>query len=319
MKKQLNILLVLCITPVTLFAQNDAAELAKKLANPISSLISVPFQNNTDYGIGDLNGNRNTMNIQPVVPVSLNKDLSMIIRWVQPWITQNNITGAGQTQNGLADGLVSAFFSPANSKNGFTWGIGPVFLVPTATVDLLASKQLGIGPTAVALKQSNGLTFGALVNQVWRLAGGDGRPNVNQMFVQPFLAYNWKSGAGIGANMEWTQNWTASSTTIWINPTLSAVTSLGTQKVQLAIGPRFNVAAPAGGKADFGWRAAVVFLFPKKIDLAERFGNAYFPIQKNNLPFIINTLTYPVPAGSLAEDPALHNYFRTNTPGSLRS
>jgi hypothetical protein len=29
---------------------------AKKLANPIASLISVPFQNNSDYGIGDLNG-----------------------------------------------------------------------------------------------------------------------------------------------------------------------------------------------------------------------------------------------------------------------
>jgi hypothetical protein len=246
-----------------IFAQDDAAELAKKLSNPISSLISVPFQNNSDYGIGELKGSRNTMNIQPVVPINLTKNLNLIARWVQPLITQYNITGPQEKQNGLGDAVVSTFLSPAGSKNGFTWGAGPVFLVPDATDDKLASKQFGIGPTAVALKQFNGWTIGALANQIWGVSGGEGRPKVNQMFVQPFLAYNWKSGAGIGANMEWTQNWTANSSTLWLNPNISAVTSLGKQKTQFAIGPRFNLAAPAGGKADWGWRAVVVFLFPK--------------------------------------------------------
>ncbi|WP_348799636.1 hypothetical protein [Flavobacterium adhaerens] len=83
------------------------------------------------------------------------------------------------------------------------------------------------------------------------------------MFVQPFLVYNWKSGAGLGVNMEWTQNWQAETSTVWLNPVLSGVTSLGTQKVQLAVGPRFNLAAPTGQKADWGWRAVLIFLFPK--------------------------------------------------------
>lgn len=243
-------------------AQESTEELAKKLSNPISNLISVPFQNNTDYGIGQYNGSRNTMNIQPVIPFSLKK-MNMIIRWVQPWVTQYNITGENEKQNGLADAIVSAFFSPANSKNGFTWGAGPVFLVPDATDELLGSKKFGIGPTVVALKQAQGLTFGALANQIWSVAGSDNGANINQLFLQPFLVYNWKSGAGVGLNFEMTQNWDASTTILWFNPNISGVTSLGKQKTQFSIGPRFNLIAPSEAKADWGWRAAVVFLFPK--------------------------------------------------------
>ena len=194
----------LFIVTLTVEAQTSAEELAKKLANPISSLISLPFQNNSDYGIGPRKGSRNTMNVQPVVPMSLTKDLNLIARWVQPIVSQFNITGEGQSQTGLADAVVSGFISPKEAKNGFTWGAGPVLLLPVATNNAFASKQFGIGPTAVALKQAKGWTYGALVNQIWGIAGGEGRPKVNQFFLQPFTAYNWKSGAGIGGSMELT-------------------------------------------------------------------------------------------------------------------
>ncbi len=242
---------------------SDAAELAKKLSNPISSLISVPFQNNTDYGIGSANGTRNTLNFQPVVPVGITENLNLITRMVLPIVTQYNITGVGEKESGLSDAVVSAFLSPKNAKNGFTWGAGPVFLVPTGTDDFLTTKKFGIGPTAIALKQVNGWTMGALINQIWSVAGADDRPDVNQMFVQPFVVYNWKTGAGAGANIEWTQNWESDTATVWFNPTFSAVTSMGTQKVQFLFGPRFNLAAASGAKADMGWRAGMVFLFPK--------------------------------------------------------
>ena len=261
--KKLIAIVSLVFLATCCMAQDDAAELAKKLANPIASLVSVPFQNNTDYGIGTLKGSRNTMNVQPVVPITLSKNLNLIARWVQPIITQYNITGVGEKQNGFGDAVVSAFLSPSNTKNGFTWGAGPVFLVPVASAKSLATKQFGIGPTAVALKQVNGWTIGGLLNQIWRVSGGENRPEVNQFFAQPFLAYNWKSGAGLGANLEWTHNWTAKTDVLWLNPTISGVTSLGKQKTQLIIGPRFNLAAPSAAKAAFGWRAVVIFLFPK--------------------------------------------------------
>lgn len=241
----------------------SAAELAKKLANPVASLISLPFQNNMDVGIGELNGSRNTLNIQPVIPIKLSTNINLIARVVLPVVSQYNIYSEGSQQSGLSDAVVSAFFSPAEAKNGLVWGIGPAFLVPTATDDLLGTKKFGVGPTALVLKQANGWTIGALMNQIWSVAGDEDRADVNQMFLQPFLNYNWKSGAGVGLNSEITQNWEGSTTTAYINSTVSGVTKLGAQIVSLAVGPRIQVAGPEGSKSDFGVRAAVTFVFPK--------------------------------------------------------
>ena len=158
---------------------------------------------------------------------------------------------------------MSGFFSPAKTKKGFTWGAGPIFLVPLATNDYLGTEKFGIGPTAVALKQSKGWTVGALINQIWSVAGSSNREDVNQMFLQPFIVYNFKSGAGIGGNSEITANWQGNSTTAYLNLFISAVTKLGNQTIQVLVGPRVPLAAPEGGKPDFGWRAQLVFLFPR--------------------------------------------------------
>ncbi len=242
-------------------AQDDAAALAKQLANPIASLISAPLQNNADFGIGEWEGTRNTLNIQPVVPVSLSEKWNLIGRVILPVVSQYGISGPGEKESGLADAVLSAFFSPAEMKNGFTWGAGPVFLLPIGSNEF-SLDQFGAGPTAVALKQFGGWTVGGLINQIWGL-GGDDKANFSQLFLQPFFNYNWPSGAGLGGNFELTQNWTFDQTTLWFNPVVSGVTSLGKQKLQLAAGPRFNLAAPDGAQADWGVRTVVVFLFPK--------------------------------------------------------
>jgi hypothetical protein len=52
-------------------ASSDQAELAKQLQNPIADLLSVPLQNNWDFGIGPADAMKYTVNIQPVIPVSL--------------------------------------------------------------------------------------------------------------------------------------------------------------------------------------------------------------------------------------------------------
>lgn len=157
------------------------------MANPVSSLISVPLQNNADFGIGENNGSRYTLNVQPVLPLGLSEKLYLIIRWVQPVIAQYNITGIGEHQAGLADATVSAFFSPAIVKKGIIWGLGPVFLFPYGTNEFLTGKKFGTGVTGVILTQKDGFTVGALVNQLWSIAGSDERPDISQLYLQPFL------------------------------------------------------------------------------------------------------------------------------------
>jgi hypothetical protein len=242
-------------------AANEAAELAKKLANPIANLISVPFQNNTFYGMGPYNGTQNIMNFQPVIPLKLNENWNVITRVIVPIMTQYDITGDNTSQSGLSDITASAFFAPSNTKNGLTWGVGPAFLIPTATNTYLGTGKLGIGPTAVVLKQTNGFTFGALMNQIWSVAGSSERANVSQLFVQPFFTYNWKSGAGIGLVGSITQNWETQKNTTSIAVPFTGITKFGKQIIQLAVGPQIPVSGTP--LADFGWRAQLTLIFPK--------------------------------------------------------
>ena len=265
------ILLLGLVTAAPLLAQDeqkpaadDAAAIAKKLANPIGALISVPFQNNMDLGIGDYNGSRNTLNFQPIIPFTLTPKYSLITRYIVPVIAQYDITGEGSQQFGISDALVSGWISNAVVKNGFVWGLGGAFLIPTATDDMLGTKKFGVGPTAIALKQAKGWTVGILVNQIWSVAGDADRSDVNQMYMQPFITHNWKSGAGLTVNSETTFNWEANTTTSYINIMAGGLTKFGNQLVQLQAGPRIQVAAPEGAKSPFGVRTAMIFVFPKK-------------------------------------------------------
>lgn len=259
--------LVVIVCANTLYAQEkpaaNNAELANKLANPVANLVSVPFQSNVDYGIGPYNGARYTLNFQPVIPTQLTPKLNLIARVVLPIIDQHDITGHGESQFGLSDATVSGFLSPAIPKNGLTWGAGPAFLVPVGTNQWLTTKKWAIGPTAIVLKQANGFTYGCLMNQLWSFAGSKDRPAVNQMFLQPFFAKNFPSGAGLSSNAEITANWKANTTVAFLNLAASAVTKLGSQTVSLAVGPRIPIAAPSGGKTDFGFRGSITLVFPK--------------------------------------------------------
>ncbi|PNQ73779.1 hypothetical protein C1T31_05445 [Hanstruepera neustonica] len=242
--------------------ESQADALAKQLQNPVASLISVPFQGNFDFGIGAANGSRMTLNIQPVVPISLSENWNLIGRVILPVISQQDVQGNSGSQFGLSDAVVSGFFSPKEpTSGGLIWGAGPVFLVPTATDNRLGTEKFGMGPTVVMLKQAGQFTIGALANHIWSVAGSDNRADVNNTFLQPFIARNFKGGYSLTINTELTQNWDADATSGSLHLIGAKVFSIGKQLTQFAIGPRI----PYGNAntADWGFRAMIVLLFPK--------------------------------------------------------
>ena len=263
-------LLALFLAAGALFAQDatkpasdEAAELAKKLSNPVAALISVPFQNNFEFGGGpDGDGFRYLLNFQPVIPISLNTNWNLISRTILPVISQHDMVGTS-SQSGLGDITQSLFFSPkAPTHGGWIWGAGPAFLIPTATDSLLGTEKFGLGPTAVLLKQEHGWTYGGLVNHIWSVAGNDNRDDVSSTFLQPFLSFTTKKQTTFTLNTESSYDWEHSQWTVPINLMVAQLVKIGKTPVQFQIGGKYYAEGPSGAP-DWGIRFAVFLLFPK--------------------------------------------------------
>jgi hypothetical protein len=239
---------------------SSAQELADKLANPVASLISVPLQNNLNYGIGPFNGSKYTINVQPVIPFKLTDNLNLITRYILPVVDQRDITGENTHQFGLSDATVTAFFAP--KTKGLILGFGPAFLVPTATDKLLGTEKFGVGPSALVMHQGKGLSVGFIANQIWSVAGNEDRADFNQFYTQIFLTHSYKSGATLGVTSEITQNWEGNTTLITLSPNIGAISKLGNQAVQFAIMPLIPIVGPRDQRPDWGLRAVLAFVFP---------------------------------------------------------
>lgn len=159
----------------------------------------------------------------------------------------------GSGESGLGDVVQSLFFSPkAPTSGGIIWGVGPVMLLPTATDDMLGAEKWGIGPTAVALRQTGPWTYGALFNHIQSFAGDGDRADVSATFLEPFLAYNTKTRTTLALSTESTFDWEADQWSVPINLSVKQLMKVGKQPLQIGGGVRYWAESPAGGPEGWG-------------------------------------------------------------------
>jgi hypothetical protein len=266
--RQLIIAMVFSTTlvcSVSLFAQS-AEELAKAAQNPVADLISLPFQNNTNFNFGPEEDTQNVLNIQPVIPFGINEDWNLITRTIIPVISQPGVAPGQNRKNGLGDIQFTAFLSPKEvGASGWIWGAGAVAQFDSASDDRLGAGAFGLGPSAVMLKSFGPWVVGGLVNNIWSLSAD--RDDVNLFLFQPFINYNFpdKPGRYLTFAPIITANWEAKNGNTWTVPVglgIGQITRFGKQPVNMQASAYYNVKKPDFG-ADWQLRLQLQLMFPK--------------------------------------------------------
>lgn len=262
---------ILACTALVLPAQEEGGNLEKKIQNPIASLISVPFQNNTDFGanvIDPITGEfhdraRNTLNIQPVVPFQLGEKVNLIARTIIPIVSLP--LNIDKTQSGLGDINMSLYLTPSKPSK-VIYGAGLALILPTAMhPEILGSEKFSMGPGVVALTQPGTWTIGGLIQNTWSVAGNSDRDDVNFFYSQIFVVKGLKKGWYINSAPIITANWDGESGEKWTIPMgagMGKLFKVGKLPINAQLGWYRYLEAPTNGP-EHQFRAQVVFLFPK--------------------------------------------------------
>ena len=247
------------------------SDLAAQAQNPIANLISLPFQNNTNFDFGPDERTQNILNIQPVWPFELNDNWNFITRTILPVISQP--LADGDRKNGLGDTTFTGFFSPKASGD-LTWGVGPVVLLPTNTDDALGSGQWGLGASLIVLTTPGKWVVGSLFSNLWSvsdntvfndLLGDDVQQEINFFSWQYFINYNFDKGVYLTSAPIITANWEADSDNRWTVPFgggVGKIFKIGKQPVNGQVSAYYNVEKPEFS-SDWQLRLQLQLLFPK--------------------------------------------------------
>jgi hypothetical protein len=242
---------------------DELTKLAKQTQNPVANLISVPFENNFNFGVGPNDVVAYDLDIEPIIPISLSEDWNLITRTIIPILSVNSPAPGVPSTAGLGDINPTFFLSPAGSKK-LLWGVGPTFTFPTATDPVLGAGKWCAGPAVVVLTMQGHWVIGALANNQWSFAGWGNR-DVNAMLMEPFVNYNFGHGWYVVTDDIITANWEVSDPNRWTVPLgggMGKIVRVGKLPLNVKAEAYGNVVRPTGGPS-WQFRFEITFLFPK--------------------------------------------------------
>jgi hypothetical protein len=245
------------------------ADLATQSQNPIASLISLPFEFDSNQNVGEDEKTQNILQFKPVIPIGITENWNLVLRAIVPFIDQPD-SGPIDGKTGVGDIQLQTYFVPkkTNSLGGdnfWTWGVGPVLQFDSASDDILGTGRNAAGIGGVFFAKVNNWTVGALLNNVWDVDSSKTREGVNSMTFQPFANYNLDNGWYLKTGPVITYNQKADSGNKWTIPVgggFGRVSNWGKQAVKWSVSAYWLAEKPDGG-ADAQLQASLTFLFPK--------------------------------------------------------
>jgi hypothetical protein len=250
-----------------------AAEMARKLQNPLANIRALMTDNAIGFNTGNDNGTSFGFQLQPVYAIDLpDQGITLLPRGVIPILglepgtdtplTGQPVTGGGSSVWGVGDIVLQGFVAP-HVESKWKWGVGPQFSLGTATDYRLSGPNWGAGLAGVVTGDiTPEISFAGILGNLWSF---DGR--FNTMTIQPMVYYNIPSmpGAYIAYNAVITIDWEAPSGDAFTLPlglTVGKTFDMGNGNgLDVGIGPYYNALRPDGA-ADWQIRFGISWLFP---------------------------------------------------------
>jgi len=244
-------------------------DLAKAAENPESGLISVALESETAFDIGPYGRNENAvLNFESSIPIRLSENWKIATRTIGGLVDRPDVSKPSGGTFGLTN-LSALFFLSPVKPHKVRWGVGPAFLVPTASADDLGAKKFCVGPAVMAVVEPGNWTLGVVASDRWSVAGPSTSPNLNLLVVEYFIDYNLKKGWYLTSEQTAMANWRASSGNVLLVPMgggLGKVVRLGFQPMSVSLQAYTYVVHPnLQPSPSWQLKFMVSLLFPSKV------------------------------------------------------